>query len=497
MRVATIDLGTNSVRFDVHFLNQQGKTKLLHREKLMIRLGQGVFLRGRMDRSAMDRALHAFHRFKRIADELHVERVVAFGTSALREAKDSEVLLRLLKDNTGIEVRIITGAEEARLIAQGILENEKITARRFALVDIGGGSTEISVGRGKEILHAESFQLGTARLQQLFLKRSPPKELSFIRLQEYIQNTLAEKMVFEHWPKVDVLVGSSGTIRAVARILKKQMRAFTLENVSKLVNEMRSMNTTQLIDIPGMEAKRVDMILAGTVLLEEILRSLGAKKIMLTEYSLRDGILEEEMSLARQHKTSMIELHWDELHQKASRFGANPMHLQTMTKLADTLFSRLSRLHKLEPEWRIYLLSTVILRNTGQVIGLANQERHSYYIVKNSDFPAMQNWEHEFVAHLCLHHGTAKIAAKDLAFLGKDKKRKAAFLKICAIVRVLDALDLGPQTKLRLQKVQVTAQAVKLSIAGKSAAGIESMFLERKKKLFEAVFKRKLEIIRV
>ena len=145
MRLAIIDLGTNSVRFDVHELTAERKTTLLHREKLMIRLGEGVFSTRKLNPRASKRALQAFMRFKSLASALRVQKVIAFATSALREAQDAEKLIHQIRNRTGIDIRIISADEEAKLIATGILANEPLPKGIFALVDIGGGSTEISV----------------------------------------------------------------------------------------------------------------------------------------------------------------------------------------------------------------------------------------------------------------------------------------------------------------------------------------------------------------
>ena len=491
MRVAIIDLGTNSVRFDVHSLGQKGKPKLLHREKLMIRLGQGVFLKGRMDPAATTRALEAFRHFRTLAEAFRVDKMVAFGTSALREAQDSGQFVEVVREQAGIEVKVISGQEEAKLIALGVLANEKVPAGAFALVDIGGGSTEISLCRGKRAVQGESFPLGTARLQQVFLKRNPPKPASLEQLRAYIRNLLGQSMDSGDWPKVPTILGSSGTVRAVAKILGKK-GAFSVKDLSELVAELSRMNASELLDVPGMEAKRVDMIVAGAVLLEEIARALGAKKILSTDFSLRDGILEEESRLARAHKRSLIELHIDDLVARALRFGAEKEHLLHMTELASQLFDRLKALHGLEPHWRIYFLATVILRRCGELVGFAGREKHSYYIVKHSDFPSMQAWEHEFIARLCLLSSGGKVSPKDFTALGRDKKRREAFRRILALVRVIDALDLGPHTTIDLKRVAVERGAVRIVFGGKSTAGIEQLLTERKRKFFEETFGRRL-----
>jgi exopolyphosphatase/guanosine-5'-triphosphate,3'-diphosphate pyrophosphatase len=496
MRVAIIDLGTNSVRFDVHSLAESGSARLLHREKLMIRLGQGVFLRGKMDPSAIERTVEAMEHFRRIATGLRVRKVVAFGTSALREAADAAALVESVKKRTGIEIKVISGKEEAKFIAQGILANEKPPKGRYALVDIGGGSTEVSVARGRDVTKGDSFPLGTARLQQVFLKRSPPRELAVRQLRDYIGNVLRQKLQAGRWPACETLLGSSGTVRALARLIDRKASHYSVKELNELVAEMSRMTTTQLLEIPGMESKRVDMILSGAILLEEIARAFGAKKIVASEFSLRDGILEEEKRLAKSHKTSLLELHLDDLFEHAQRFGGEREHLTHMAGLANELFDRFRRLHGLDERWKVYLLSTILLRHCGQTISYGDGARHSFYIVKNLDFPSMDTWEHEFVARLCLHLPGGKLDGKSLGAVGKDKKRREAFRKLLALARVIDALDLGPRTTLKVRRLTITRAQARLVFAGKATEGIEQLMMERKKKLFEEVFGRALVLER-
>ncbi len=299
------------------------------------------------------------------------------------------------------------------------------------------------------------------------------------------------------WPGATQMIGASGTVRAAAKILGDKEDAFPVTELAELVEDMSQMNTSQLLDIPDMEPKRVDMILAGALLLEEICYMLGAKNVIPTEFSLRDGIIDEEKRLARAHKSSLLELHLDDLYGRAARFGADEAHLHHMTELADALFNKLRSLHKLDPKWKVYLLSAVILRNAGELVAFAGREKHSYYIVKNADFPSMQAWEHEFIARLCLFHSGGKVERKDLEPLGRDKKRREAFLKLLPLLRIIDALDLGPRTQLKLRKTSIARQSVKLSFSGKASAGLEELVNERKKKLFEEEFGRQLVLERL
>jgi exopolyphosphatase/guanosine-5'-triphosphate,3'-diphosphate pyrophosphatase len=506
LRVAVIDLGTNSVRFDVNQIGPGNRVQQLHREKLMIRLGQNLFLDGKLDPAAVRRTLQAFTSFKHTAEDLQATKIVAFGTSALREAADSHKLINLIRSKTGIDIRVISGEEEARLIARGILANEKLIKNRFALIDIGGGSTEISICRNRDVAHSESFALGTARLQQVFLKSSPPAavtkgELTPVeQLRRYIRGIVLPKIISEEWPRVDKALGSSGTIRAIARILKKSAKktggnkTIDLKDIKKLVKTMSTMTTTQLLGIPGMEARRVDMILAGAILLEECMTALGAKKLIVTEYSLRDGILEEEIKVHQQHAASNIAFHVEDLYEKAARFATKPddqSHLKQTVLLSETLYDRLKRLHKLGNQWRHYLTAASILHDVGEVVSRNRHGTHSYYIVKNADFPSMQNWEIEFIAQLCLWHQDGKIDSKTLPF-GGDKVKRQAFLKLLAILRIADALDRSRKKVLKIQAIKIDKNKARISVSGRNSMDLELLRVEQKKMLFEEVFKREL-----
>jgi len=256
------------------------------------------------------------------------------------------------------------------------------------------------------------------------------------------------------------------------------------------------MTTTQLLGVAGMEAKRVDMILAGAILFEECLNVLGAKKAVTTAYSLRDGILQEEIELFRQHKTSHISFHLHDIYAKAKRFGGDEKHLKQVVAVAETLFDKLKPIHKLKPEWKIYLTAAMILRDTGEAVALIRHEEHSFYIVNNADFPSMDKWESEFIAHLCLHHENLKVIPGDLPF-SRNKVRVQAFMRLLALLRIADALDADPKSRIAIKRTRVSRGNAKIQFTGTSSAGLEVLRVERKKALFEQVFRRSLVVEKV
>lgn len=504
MRIGIIDLGTNSVRFDIHELSPRKPPLRLHREKLMVRLGQGVFLKGRLDSRSTRRTIQVFKSFKRTADHFHVGKIVAFATSALREAVDRERFLKELKRQSGIDVRVISGAEEARLIAQGVLRNEKSLKGRFALVDIGGGSTEISVCQNARILKSSSFGLGVARLHQVFLKSSPPKALKrgtppIEATRGFIRETLSSKMEAERWPKASRIVGSSGTILALSKLIaahaRAKKRSFQRKNLKKLVKEMSALTTRELMKLPGMEPKRVDLILAGAVLLEEIMETIGAKTATVTEFALRDGILAEESRGARARLKIPLSFRIEDLRRKAQRFGMSSERSGRILKLAETLFEGLKPLHKLKNEWHPYLQAAGLLRDLGEAIHSSKRAEHSHYIARNLDVPGLQEWESEFIAELCLRHANGKGLGKQ-ALEFATAARRNAFLKLLALLRIVDALDRNPRSPVRIKRVSIRKKHAVIRISGGSGTDLEILRVEQKKELFEKLFKKALLVQR-
>ena len=303
MRIAVIDLGTNSVRFDVYEVKELGEVRRLHREKQMVRLGDGLFDRGVLSEPAIKRTVDAIDSFSKRIKQLGVSDVRAFATSAVRDSKNPQDLLKEVKSKAGIQIEVISGDQEALLIAKGILNNEVTPSGVFALIDIGGGSTEVSICQKKTILDRFSFKLGANRLHQMFLKSSPPQgngkgEDLLAPLRTHIRSVIEPVVQKRNWPKLMIGIGSSGTARAIEKILKKKdskVDPFRVDALGDLVKKLVPLTQKELLKIPGMDPKRVDIMLAGTVLLEEFGRAFHLKKFYTTEYSLRDGIFEEMM----------------------------------------------------------------------------------------------------------------------------------------------------------------------------------------------------------
>jgi exopolyphosphatase/guanosine-5'-triphosphate,3'-diphosphate pyrophosphatase len=514
MRIAIIDLGTNSIRFDIHevFANRKGliQHRRMYREKAMVRLGQDLFLHGKLNPESKRRTLEAIRSFRSTLEALAVEKTVAFGTAAVRDASDGESFLEEVKEKTGIEFRMISGAEEAALIAKGILNNTRTPPKGvFALVDIGGGSTEITLCKGKKIIHSHSFNLGVAKLQQVFLKTQPPMRQKghphdpITELRNFIKSVILPKILIDRWPKASTIVGSSGSIIALAKLVNGDKDhghlPFPAKGLTRVVSQIKSKTTAELLAMNGMEPKRVDLILAGGVLLDEIAHLLHVKSIQTTEFALRDGILEDELARFEGARKRSCQFSMSEIENRIAAWGIDTAHAKQVRNHAEFLFDSLKSVHQLKAEWRPYLTAAALLHDVGETISHAHHSEHSEYMVKNANFVGMHAWEAHLIASLCRWHKEEKLLEKKnekkVPFDRKDPLRKV-FFALLSLLQMADACDRTHKSSMKLKRIQRSRSGINIQFQSKSPCDLELLRFDQKKTLFEQVFGLEIHLLR-
>jgi exopolyphosphatase/guanosine-5'-triphosphate,3'-diphosphate pyrophosphatase len=337
--------------------------------------------------------------------------------------------------------------------------------------------------------------LGVARLQQIFLRTLPPEsgKESVKHLRGHIRTVLRATIRKQKWPKAPHVIGSSGTVRALARMCKRNTdREIHRKWLEKLIRTMTPLSLKQIQDLPGMDPKRADLMLAGTLVLEECLRILGAKSASATEFSLRDGILDQERSLLEPSRKSQ---RWDlePYLEKAVHYGEERNRLRWLVGSALRLFRRLRSIHKLDDSWFPYLALAVMFRNTGRQISPTGYENHSAYLVQNGELPLSESWEIKFVAQLCLLHNNSKANLEKLPFRkGPSKSKGAPFAKLLALLRIVDALDSAFPKRVEAERIETKGRTVRLWLSHGDSTELAVLRLQQKKALFEKVFEKTL-----
>lgn len=293
MEVAIIDLGTNSLRLFIYkYSDKKNSFRRVLKLKRMVRLGDNAFKTGFLDKDAAKRTLKVFKEFKNVLDKNKPEFIKVVATSALRSVKDNLEFVEEVKKKTDINIEIISGELEANYIAKGVLSKIKLPNDNLVFIDIGGGSTEISLINNQKIITSASLKLGAGRCQQLFLKTSPPTKEAILSLKEDISKKLVEN--FPENFKAEIAVGTSGSIRAFNRIVnndKSRIQIFYYDELNNFISKISSMGKTDLLQLPNLEDERVDLILSAGIILNEVLNYFGKPSVYVTSVALKDGIL--------------------------------------------------------------------------------------------------------------------------------------------------------------------------------------------------------------
>jgi exopolyphosphatase/guanosine-5'-triphosphate,3'-diphosphate pyrophosphatase len=454
MRIAAIDIGTNSVHMIVVRVRPDLSFEVIDREKAMVRLGAGGLDGKALTSEAMTAALQALSKFKRLAESHSVDVILAAATSATREARNGGEFLARIEAETGIRPRVITGAEEARLIHLAAVYGVDVSSARAVVIDIGGGSTEITLGTAKTIQAAKSFKIGVIRLTERFVKSDP---LSGRDEQKLTKHVLSE--IDRHCEQItsagfDRVIGTSGTILSLGTVatalsdgaVPSELRSLRVpaKQIRRLRKEVVALSLAQRLTMPGLDPRRADLIVAGAVLLDAILRRLGAEDITLCDLALREGVVLDYI-----HRNSKHIAHVDsipdvrrrsalELAERCNYYGE---HAQQVVRLALAIFDQTRAIHGLTDREREWLEFAALLHDVGTHISYERHHRHSYYLIRNGDLRGFDPDEIEVVALVARYHrrGTPKRSHEEYAKLPATLRRTVR--NLASILRVAESLD--------------------------------------------------------
>jgi exopolyphosphatase / guanosine-5'-triphosphate,3'-diphosphate pyrophosphatase len=454
MRIAAIDIGTNSVHMIVVRVRPDLSFEVIDREKAMVRLGAGGLDGRALTAEAMTAALQALSRFKRLAESHGVDEVLAAATSAVREARNGGEFLARIQAETGIEARVIAGPEEARLIHLAAVYGVDVGSGRAVVIDIGGGSVEITLGTTTSIQLARSFKIGVIRLTERFVTTDPLSERDERKLTKAI---VAE--IDRHCEQItavgfDRVIGTSGTILSIGALAATAARGtppsdlrnlrVSAKQIRRIRKEVVAVDIESRLALPGMDPRRADLAVAGSVLIDTILRRLGAEELTLCDLALREGlVLDYTRTNKRQiaqidripdvRRRSTIEL--------AERCNYYAEHAQQVARLALALFDQTRAMHGLTDREREWLEYAALMHDLGVHISYPRHHRHSYYLIKNGDLRGFHPDEIEVMALIARYHrrGMPKKSHDEYAQLSAPLRRAVRLLS--SILRVAESLD--------------------------------------------------------
>jgi len=507
--VAAIDIGTNSFHLIVAKPSGNNRFEVLDREKEVVRLGSGSGDMKQLEADAIERGLTTLRGFRRIAESAGAE-IHAVATSAVREATNRREFVDRAREEAGVEVEVITGIEEARLIHLGVLQAVPIFEQAIVVIDIGGGSTEFVLGRGDQLIDARSLKLGSIRMTERFFAKEPVKRKAVDDARDYIRSFLAPvRLMVKQHGGFEVAVGSSGTILNLAEMARvragdaparsRSNLSFTAKELAGVVEELVGRPTAEeRLKVEGLDPKRADIILGGALVLEQAFRVLGIKEMVVSDFALREGVLLDVFR--RRHATSLghlRDLRYESVLHLASLTPGEKTHSERVTELAIQLFEGTRERHQLPERYEELLEAAGLLANVGLAISHDRHHLHSYYVIRNTDLlKGFGDHEVELIALIARYHRKSTPKARHAEFARLPAADQQAVRVLAGLLRIAVGLDRSREGTVRGLSVNGGKKKVVIGVDTDGAdAELELYSAAARKDLLEEALGLPVELI--
>ncbi len=485
--IAAIDVGANAVRLEIARGFSDGSIESVHQERDPVRPGEGLFQTGFIPSPVVDRLIGVLRRYAIICKR-HQARVRAVGTSALREAKNRDDIIRRAKREAGLVLEAISGKEEARLMCLGVLSGRPPKPRSLCL-DIGGGSTEVAGAIGDRPVNLWSMAIGSVRLTEMFKSHREVSSKQLRLLREFAREAVEESLPpgIRGFPRV--ALGSSGSIRAIVSMAAAEGTAHaTAGQISHAVEKLARMDPDERHK--RFDARRAEVIVAGAVILEALAHHLSLHAVTAVDRGLRHGVL---VDLVRRRfrdadDSSLI----DAARTMGRRFFFDEAHAMQVATLAIAMFDQLAGLHRLPMAVRPYLEAAAVLHDIGHSVSYQKHHRHTEYLVRNGDIPGLADRERDIVARIARFHRRSPPDLHHPGMEGLTPGEARYVRKLATLLRVADALDRSHAQPVSNLRAEVVGGRAMLHLFTQGPADLEIWDVAHEAKLFQRVFAARL-----
>jgi exopolyphosphatase/guanosine-5'-triphosphate,3'-diphosphate pyrophosphatase len=528
---AAVDIGSNSCRLKIARVVAH-RLKTLHEDREVTRLGTSVFDTGLVSPDAMATTLKALKRFQRAVQAHGVDQIRVVATAAMREARNAQAFITWAKAETGWTIEIISGLEEGRLIHRGVMTNEPGTGGKVMLIDVGGGSCEITLSEHKRIKDTVSLPLGAVRLTQEFIPDDPPSEEALARMKQFIARELrrAHRRIVPG--SVPLVIATSGTAAALSEahttLIKPEaatkagartplrrgagaatggraggavathdaMEITTQQQVRRLATKLRKMNMAERSAVPGIGPKRAEIIVAGAVVYAEMLEAFDLAGFRYSDLGLRDGILAQMLAEKDDRATAHLQFEqerWESVLSTAKRYGVNLRMVEPVKNHSEQLFRDLATLHRLPAEYENWLAAAAMLSETGKFLNHQGHHRHTQYIISSSEIYGYTMLQRTIISAIARYLGKTRPQPGDRAMRNIPPQEHENVQKSVVLLRLARALNQDRASDVLRVAARVYPKRVLLELEpGRTGAELELWSLRKEAGYFREVFGREL-----
>lgn len=505
-RIAAIDIGSNSLKLAVIEAAASDSFTIISQDRERVRLGHGTLQNHILPEEAFELSAEAISRFRSIAETREADTLIAVATASLREAKNATEFVAEVKKRTGVQIVVLPSLEEARLIGIAAATFFGSERRRVLNIDIGGGSTEISLMENGTPKKLFSMKLGAVGLTEKHLKSDPPKPDEIEQLKKEIAFALEKpcrKLQDEEW---DVASGTSGTILSLSGTIgfddsedilaSAPIKLSRLEGMNKILSQLKTSNR---VHIPALNERRAEVIVAGGLILEGVMRALKIEMLEPCTYALREGVIIDHINEIETESVPPVpdvdDIKLRDVFAIGRRFGYEENHAIQVARMAELIFDELVLNFAFPRHERTLLSAAALLHDVGYHISHEAHHKHSYYLIKHSEMTGFTEDEKSIIASVARYHRKSFPKNSHLEYLELEPESQQVVDRLSSILRIADALDRGYESRVEAVRIRKVEGGLELLLESHEDCTNEIYAIEMKKDMFETTFGSKLFVV--
>jgi exopolyphosphatase / guanosine-5'-triphosphate,3'-diphosphate pyrophosphatase len=504
VRLAAIDIGSNSVHMIVADTYGPHSFRVIERERERVKLGAGAFRTGKLMPENSEAALSALERFAALCKRLKVQRVIANATSAVREAANGREFIKLVEKRAGIKVRVIDGRQEADLIYRGIRHSSDLVGKHALMMDLGGGSLEVMYGDARRLKDATSLPLGVQRLGDMFGTQEALSRRARAELHKLIEKHSGPFLRRVKRAGIDVVICTSGTQLTLGlACLRLRGRdpwgslngcVIQLSELRDLSAQLSNVSANDRTRLPGIDERRADVVHLGAIVLVTALEAVGAEEMQLCGASLREGLLLEEMARIHKSRAPMPDVRLASADELIEVLGADPQRAARLARLSCRLFDDMRRVHGLGKRERDLLETAALLAEIGARINFFDREHNSYQLIRGGGLRGVTDREIEIIGLTTRYGRRGSPKERHAHFAALDTEAQHLVRVLAGILRIAAGLDRGHDGRVVDVKCRERAGVVRIYVTSTKNADLEIEAAQNAARLLVKTVDRDIEI---
>lgn len=507
-RIAALDLGTNSFHVVIVDIYPDGSFRTIDKLKEMVILAEKG-MKHRLSEDAMDRGISALKKIKILCDSQGVEQILAYATSAIREAENGGEFIQRMIDEVQIKAYAISGKKEAELIGHSIQHAVSIGDKPVLMVDIGGGSVEFILADKQQFFYSSSKKIGVARMAAEFVDNDPITKAEIKKLRAHFEDELKDLFEALKGRDIDTIVGSSGTMENIAEMIANQQSitssvtlnelTYPVKDYKKFHKKFIKLDREERLDVKGLEEKRVDIIQPGLVLLDFLIEKTGVQQVKISESALREGMIlnyikKEKDSLELELLANFPDPRRRSVFELVRKCDWHEKHSTHVMKMALQLFDALQDDLGLPDEDRELLEYAAYMHDIGYHISHRKHHKHALYIIRHADLKGFTEDEINIMANVARYHRRSTPKKRHKRYRKLDKPLREQVRKLSGILRVADGLDRSHYQNVQKLEIEKGDDTITLLITTEGDPQLEIWGAMRKSYLFEQITGKTLQI---